>query len=87
MKAKNAILCRLVDAKFTKVMQCTTTKELWDNLQSIYQGNDKVRKFKLQTLSMQFETIKMKEEEDGASYFMSVDEIVNSITGIGATIK
>ena len=29
----------------------------------------------------------MKEEEDIASYFLRVDEIVNSITGLGAIVK
>ena len=37
--------------------------------------------------STQFETLKMKEEEYVASYFLRVDEIVNSITSIGATVK
>ena len=27
-KAKNAILCGLVDGEFTKVMKCTTTEEI-----------------------------------------------------------
>ena len=37
----------------------------------------------MQTLSTQFETLKMKREE----YFLRVDEIVKSIIGIGDTIK
>ena len=69
-RAKKAISCRLADAKFTNIMQCTTIKEVWDKLRSIYEGNYKVRKTKLQTLSAQFETHKVKEEEDDASYFM-----------------
>ena len=63
-------------------MQCTTVKEVWDKLRNIYEGYDKIRKAKLQTLFAQFETLKMKEEEDIYSYFFRVEEIVNSIIGI-----
>ena len=68
-------------------MKCTIVKEVRDKLRSIYEGNDKVKKSKLKTLSAQFESVKMKEEEDVATYFLRVDEIVNSITGLRATIK
>ena len=49
--------------KFTKVVQCTTMKELLKNIKSIYEGYDKVEKDKLKTLSAQFERLHMKEEE------------------------
>ena len=68
-------------------MKCTIVKEVWDKLRSIYEGNDEVKKSKLKTLLAQFESVKMKEEEDVSTYFLRVDEIVNSITGLGALIK
>ena len=68
-------------------MQCTTVKELWDKLKINYEGYDEVKKEKLQSFSSQFETLKMKEEEDVATYFLRVDEIVNYIAGLGATIE
>ena len=42
-------------------------EEVWDKLKSIYEGDDKVKKDKLQTFLAQFETLKMKEEEDVAT--------------------
>ena len=62
-------------------------KEVWEKIQSVYEGDDKVKKAKLQMLSAQFETLKIKEEEDVSSYFLRVDEIVNSTTRIGATVQ
>ena len=41
---------------------------------------------KLQTFWAQFETLKMK-EEDISTYFIRVDEMVNFMDGIGATIE
>ena len=87
MQAKNVILCGLSDAEFTKVMQCTTSKDVLDKLRSIYEGNDKAKKAKLQTLLAQFETLKKKEEEYISLYFLIVDEAVNSIIGIRFIIK
>jgi hypothetical protein len=37
-------------------------KEIWNKMKIIYEGYGKVKKFKLQTLTTQFENIKMKED-------------------------
>jgi hypothetical protein len=86
-KAIGAILNGLEDSVFVKVMHCTSTKEMWDKLQKIYEGDDKVKKEKLQTHRGQFETLKMNEEESIATYFLHVDDIVNTIRGLGEEVK
>ena len=63
-KALNAILGSLTHSVFTKVMQCTSAKQAWDKLRIIYEGESKVKECKLQTYKGQFESIKMKEEEN-----------------------
>ena len=47
---------------FVKVMHCNTSKEIWDKLERIYEGDTRVKKPKLQTYKAQFEILKMKEE-------------------------
>ena len=42
-KALNAILSVLTNSVFTKVMQCTSTKQAWDKLKIIYEGECKVK--------------------------------------------
>ena len=49
----------------------------------MYEGNDKVKKEKIQNHSSQFESMKMKDEENVASYLLHVDEIINTIKGLG----
>jgi hypothetical protein len=73
------ILNGLEDLIFIKVMHYTSTKEVWDKLQRTYEGDGKVKKTKIQTHRGKFETLKMNEEESIASYFLRVDEIVNTI--------
>ena len=80
------ILKGLVDSVFVKVMQCKTTKHAWEKLKIAYEGVSKVKKYKLQTYKGQFESLKMKEEENIAKYLLRVDEIVNLIKGLGGEI-
>ena len=68
-------------------MQCKTTTHVWEKLKCVYEGVSKVRKSKLHTYKGQFESLKMKEEENIADYILRVDEIVNAIRGLGGVIK
>ena len=82
-KAMNAILCGLLESEFVKVMHCESIKQIQDKLQNIYEGDDKFQKSKLQTHRGQFERFKMKNEENVATYPLSVHDIVNTIRGLG----
>jgi hypothetical protein len=68
-------------------MHYNTTKDLWEKLQNIYEGDAKVKGAKLQTYRGKFEQLKMKEDEDIATYFLRIDEIVNVIKGLREEIK
>ena len=86
-KALNAILSALINNVFTKVMKCTSAKQAWDKLKIIYEGASKVKESKLQTYKGQFENLKMREEENIGEYLLCVDEVVNSIRGLGGKLK
>ena len=62
-KALNAILNGLANSVFVKVMHYKTSKEVWDKLQSIYEGDAKVNRAKIQTYRAHYENLEMKEEE------------------------
>ena len=82
-KAMYALLGGLIGSKFVKVMHCTSTKEIWDKLKNVYEGDRKVKGEKIQTYRRQFEHLMMKEEENIAAYFLRLDEIVNTMRGLG----
>ena len=86
-KALNAIPSGLTNFVFTKAMRCKTTKQAWDKLKIIYEGASKVKESKLQTYKGQFESPKMKEEENIGEYLLRVDEVVNAIRGLGGKLK
>jgi hypothetical protein len=84
---ENVILNGIDESIYFKVLHYESTKEIWDKLLNIYEGYSKVKGAKIQTYKGQFEQIKMKEDEDIATYFLQVDEIVNSMKGLGEKIK
>lgn len=86
-KALNSITSGIYDSEFTKVMNCDSAKEMWDKLISIYDGDSKVKKENLQTHTRQIEIFNMDYEEDIAPFFLWVDEIVNSLKGLGENIE
>ena len=83
----NVILSGLAETKFVKVMHLESTKEMWDKLINSYEGNEKVKDAKLQTYRMQFEQMKMKEDETVGKYFLRVEEMVNAMKALGETIE
>jgi len=79
-------MCELVDSEMTKVMTCTSTKEIWDKLKSIHKGDVKIKESKLQTHRAKFEGLKMNGDES-IEYMHRVSEIVNAIWGLGDKIE
>jgi hypothetical protein len=75
------------DLVYTKVIHCSSAKDIWEKLQNIYEGDSKVKETKIQTYRGQFEQLNMREDENIASYFLRVDETMNSIIGLGEEIK
>ena len=73
--------------QYSPKLHSKSTKEIWDKLQNIYEGDTKVKAEKLQTYRGQFEKLKMKKDEDITTYFLRVDEKVNAIIGLGEEIE
>jgi hypothetical protein len=63
-------LSSLGDSVFVKVMHYDNEKDLWDKLQKIYEVDAKVKGSKLQIFRVKFEQLKMKEDEDSATYLL-----------------
>ena len=82
-KARHNIQNALSPTIQTKVRCCSTTKEVWDKLKKIYEGDEKFKQVKLQLHRAKFENLKMKESENIAAYLVRVDDVVKSITRLG----
>jgi hypothetical protein len=86
-KAMKTILSGLAEAKFVKFMHLESAKEIWDKLISSYEGNEKVKDAKLQTYILQFEQLKMNEDETIKKFFLRFEELVNAMKDLGEKIE
>eukprot|EP00253_Pinus_taeda_P015055 PITA_15055 len=86
-KALNSITSGINDSKFTKVMGCDSAKNMWDKLIALYDGDSKVKNENLQTHGRKFEILKMDDEEDIASFFLQVVEVVSSLKSLEQNIE
>jgi hypothetical protein len=62
-------------------------KAMWDKLISSYEGNEKIKDAKLQTYRLKFEKLKMNQDETVSKYFLRVEELLNSMKGLGEKIE
>jgi hypothetical protein len=86
-KAMNAILIGLAEAEFFKIMHCDSAKVMWDKLISSYEGNEKAKDAKLQIHRLKFEQLKMDEDETINKNFLRIEELVNTMRGLGEKIN
>eukprot|EP00253_Pinus_taeda_P014149 PITA_14149 len=82
-KAVTVLLSSLTQSEFMKIMHFKSTKEIWDKIVTSYEGDDQVKRAKLQTLRIRYETLKMRSNESIANYFLRMDEIVNCMRDLG----
>jgi hypothetical protein len=59
-KSTNALLNGLGESVYAKLVHCKSSKDIWDKLQNIYEGDSKVKAVKLQTYRGQFKQLKMR---------------------------
>jgi hypothetical protein len=74
------------DSIFSKITGVVTSKQAWDILKLAYQGNERVKIVKLQTLQKQFETLRMTESENVDEFMTRVMGILNQIRLTGEAI-
>ena len=67
-KALNTLQAGISKKVLAKVLTCKSAKELWDKLETIYAGDSKVKMEKLQYIKVQYESLKMKDEENISEY-------------------
>ncbi|XP_074356233.1 uncharacterized protein LOC141695929 [Apium graveolens] len=75
------------EANLNQVASATTSKKVWDILNSSFSGDAKVKRVRLQTLRGEFEALRMKESESISDYFLRVLTIVNQMKSNGEEVS
>ncbi|KAL0837680.1 hypothetical protein Bca101_089570 [Brassica carinata] len=68
------------DHIFSQIAAVSTSKEAWDALKEEYEGSPQVHLIKLQTLRMEYENLKMYENEDIKVFTDKIVELANQLT-------
>ncbi|KAL3729300.1 hypothetical protein ACJRO7_026409 [Eucalyptus globulus] len=82
-KALYFIQQALSETVFPRIIGARTAKEAWDILREEFQGSEKVRIIRLQTLRRDFENSKMKNYETVQEYCGKLKELVNQMRAYG----
>jgi Reverse transcriptase (RNA-dependent DNA polymerase)/gag-polypeptide of LTR copia-type/Integrase core domain/GAG-pre-integrase domain len=77
----------VAEVLFLRISSATTSKKAWDILQEEFEGTDKMKAVKLQTLRRQFQNLQMKESEKIKEYFSRLVEIVNQMRTYGEDLS
>ena len=77
----------IVESLFPRISGATTSKKAWETLKEEFEGSEKVKAVKLQTLRRQFQNLLMKESEKIKEYFSRVVEVVNQMRTYGEDIS
>ena len=85
-KENNIINSGLIESAYHKVLGCKTAKNVWDKLENIYEGDSNFKEVKLQIYREKFEQLRMKEDCNIVAYFQYVDEITNTLEGLGEPV-
>ncbi|KAK3020737.1 hypothetical protein RJ639_046021 [Escallonia herrerae] len=85
--ALSLIQRNVTDPIFPRIMRVESAKEAWETLRNEFQGDDKVRAIKLQSLRKDLENMKMKEDETLRDYSSRFLELINQMKTHGEDIS
>lgn len=86
-KALNVIYCVVSENEFKRICTCETTKQAWIILETTHEGTNTVKRSKLQLLMTEFENIKMNDQETFMEFYSRLNDICNSMWGLGEKIS
>ena len=73
--------------EFHRISHITIAKEVWEILETTYEGTKKVKDTKLQMLTTRFEELKMSEDESFDSFYSKLNEVVVNKFNLGEKTK
>ena len=85
-KALHILFYALGSDIYSKMSSCTSTKEVWDSLETTYEGTNDMKETKIGLLNLSYENFKMEPDEDITEMFDRFLVIFNGLKGFGEII-
>jgi hypothetical protein len=86
-KALHALCQALSPSEFAKILNCESAQEVWQILETTYEGTKLVKSAKLQMLISRFEEIKMLEEETFGEFYSKMSDLRNFMGSHGKPVS
>ncbi|GAV64933.1 UBN2 domain-containing protein [Cephalotus follicularis] len=67
------------EVSFERISSSKSAKEAWDTLNAAYNGEEKIKLVRLQTLRCEFDSLKMNDSETVEEFYNPVITLVNQI--------
>jgi len=75
--AINIIQCAVHPEEYSRISACKSAKEMWNKLQTIYEGTSEVKETKANMLLTKYEMFKMKSDESVSDMFARFMQLTN----------
>ncbi|GMI75421.1 hypothetical protein HRI_001211400 [Hibiscus trionum] len=85
-KALHMLFCAFGPDIYSKVSSIESAKEVWDTLETTYEGTNDVKETKIGILNLSYENFKMEFDETVSKMFDRFSTIVNGLKGYGEII-
>jgi hypothetical protein len=86
-KALHALCQALSPFEFTRISNCEVAKDVWQILETTYEGTTLVKSAKLQMLICKFKEIKMLEDETFGESYTKISDLRNLMVNLGKQIS
>lgn len=64
-----------------------TAKGAWEAIKTLFQGGDRVKKARIQTLKAEFESLSMKDSDQLDDFYMKLNALITNIRTLGETME
>ncbi|XP_060182097.1 uncharacterized protein LOC132611730 [Lycium barbarum] len=82
-KAKKILVCVIGPDEYNAVSSCSSTKEIWEALQTAHEGTTQVKNSKIDMLTIEYEMFKMKESKSIHEMHTRFTSIINELHSLG----
>jgi len=83
VKAKKLLYFCLRPDEYTRILECESTKEMWDGLQVTHEGTNQVKQSRIELLMRKYELFEMSDKEMVMEIYTRFTHITNELKPLG----
>uniref|UniRef100_A0A1U7VLS7 Uncharacterized protein DDB_G0283697-like n=1 Tax=Nicotiana sylvestris TaxID=4096 RepID=A0A1U7VLS7_NICSY len=85
-RAKKILVCDIGPDECNRISACQSAKEIWEALQTAHEGTTQVKQSNIDTLTTEYEPLRMKDDESIQDMHTRFTSIINELHSLGEII-